>query len=273
MAEASDNCDRCETPMIRVRGLHKAFDGHAVLRGVDFCVPQGKFYALIGMSGLGKSVLLKHIAGLMRPDRGTVEIGGTEITRARRRVLREVRRRIAFLFQGGALFDSMTVYENVAFPLKERKLAPAKEIPERVMAELRALDIQDAAEKYPAQLSGGMLKRAALARCLVMEPEIMLFDEPTTGLDPIIAHSVLTLIDDCRRRLGFTGIIVTHRIPRVFSIVDCVALFHEGRIRSCGAPESLERSPDAVVQRFLQEAMASVADLRSPQSLRRPVEG
>jgi len=249
--------------MIQVENIWKSFDGVPVLRGVDLEVREGCFVALIGMSGFGKSVLLKHIAGLMRPDRGRITVAGKDLCCLSRAELRRLRAQFGFLFQGGALFDSMTIYENVAFPLREKKLAAPKEIPIRVREELARVGLEGAENKYPAQLSGGMIKRAALARCLVMQPRIMLFDEPTTGLDPIIAHAILTLIAETHRTFGFTGIIVTHRIPRDISIVDRVALLHEGRIHFYGTAEELERCSDPVVRRFVDETFAAYADIRS----------
>ena len=237
--------------MIRVEDLHKSFDGLEVLRGVSFQVEKGEIVALIGRSGYGKSVLLKHIAGLMRPDRGRVVIDGEDICCLRGKELERLRSRFAFLFQNGALFDSLTVFENVAFPLREKAKLSERETKERVLSELEQVGLAGAEHKYPAELSGGMIKRAALARALVREPEIMLFDEPTTGLDPIIAHAMLNLIDSCHKRLNFTGIIVTHQIPRVFDIVQKVVMLHGGVALITGSPDEILASKDPVVEQFI----------------------
>ncbi len=237
--------------MIRVDDLRKSFDGLEVLRGVSFQIERGEILALIGRSGYGKSVLLKHIAGLMRPDRGRIFIDGEDICCLRGKTLERLRSRFAFLFQNGALFDSLTVFENVAFPLREKTRMTDREIREKVLSELDQVGLAGAENKFPAEISGGMIKRAALARALVREPEIMLFDEPTTGLDPIIAHAILNLIDSCHKRLNFTGIIVTHQIPTIFDIVQRVAMLHEGGILITGSPEEICSSKDPIVKQFI----------------------
>ncbi len=237
--------------MIAVQGLQKSFDGHIVLNGISFEISKGEVVALIGGSGGGKSVLLKHLAGLMQPDRGKVIIDGVDLGKVRGADLRRLRDRLGFLFQGGALFDSMTVYENVAFPLREKTKMTEKEIRAKVMKELELVGLKGAEEKYPSQISGGMVKRAALARSLVLDPEIMLFDEPTTGLDPVIGQSILELIDSCHKRVSFTGIIVTHEIPRIFPFVDRVLMIYEGKLRVDAAPDEMMRSEDPVVKAFL----------------------
>ncbi len=237
---------------IRIEDLHRSFDGFAVLEGVSLVLERGELLALIGRSGYGKSVLLKHIAGLLRPDSGRVLIGGEDMAGLRGRRLSRLRERLGFLFQGGALFDSMTVFENVAFPIREKTRMPEEEIRERVLEELSRVGLGGAEEKYPSQISGGMQKRAALARELISEPEIMLFDEPTTGLDPIFGHAILKLIDDLHRKLGFTGILVTHEIHKVFEVVDRVAFLHEGRIRAQGRPDEILDSEDPLVRQFVK---------------------
>jgi phospholipid/cholesterol/gamma-HCH transport system ATP-binding protein len=237
--------------MIRVLDLHKSFDELDVLRGVSLQIETGEVLALIGLSGYGKSVLLKHIAGLMRPDRGRVLIDGQDICCLRGKALERLRNRFGFLFQGGALFDSLTVFENIAFPLREKTPLSEREIRDKVLSELEQVGLIGAEQKYPAEISGGMIKRTALARALVRDPEIMFFDEPTTGLDPIIAHTILALIDSCHKRLNFTGIIVTHQIPRVFRIVQKVAMLHEGIIRVTGSPQEILSSNDPSVKEFI----------------------
>jgi len=248
--------------MIRIEDLCRSFDGFPVLQGISLEVGKGELLALIGRSGCGKSVLLRHMAGLLRPDSGRVFIRDRNVARVKGRELARLREGLGFLFQGGALFDSMTVYDNVAFPLREKTRMRETEIRQRVQDELGRVGLSGAEAEYPSQLSGGMQKRAALARELVCEPEIMLFDEPTTGLDPIIGHAILKLIDDLHRRMHFTGIIVTHELHKVFEIVDRVAMLHEGGIRIEGPPETILSSEDALVRQFIR------GDIEGPISVR-----
>jgi len=248
--------------MIRIVDLHKRLGGLEVLRGVDLEVRREEVIALIGSSGVGKSVLLKHVVGLVRPDRGRVLIDGEDITAARGRRLEALRRRFGFLFQGGALFDSLTVFDNVALPLREKTRLSEEEIRHRVISTLREVGLHDVEGKYPAELSGSMKKRVALARAIIMEPEIMLFDEPTTGLDPIIAKAVNALIKDMHRRLRFTGIIVSHDVPEVFELVDRVAMLHEGRIIAVGTPEEIENSEDPIVRQFVRGELEGPIEYR-----------
>ena len=243
--------------MIRVENLSRSFDGNAVLRDVSFEVAKGELAALIGRSGGGKSVLLKHMAGLQRPDSGKILMDGRDIHGANRAGLNALRERLGFLFQGGALFDSMTVFENVAFPLREKRLMKADIIRERVRIELERVGLSGTESKYPSQLSGGMIKRAALARALVQEPEVMLFDEPTTGLDPIMGRAILKLIHSCHERLSFTGVIVTHMIPRVFDIVDRVIMLKEGAVGFDGTPGDFMGSKDPETQGFLDKPVVN----------------
>lgn len=238
--------------MIRVEDLHKAFNGFPVLKGVSFEIAKGEILALMGGSGHGKSVILKHVVGLMKPDRGHVFIEGQDICHMKGRELQAIRSRIGFLFQGGALFSSMTVFQNVAFPLREKTNQSEKEITERVLTVLEQVGLTEAKDKYPAEISGGMIKRTALARSLVIPPEIMLFDEPTTGLDPVIAQTILDLIRSIHQELGFTGIIVSHELARVFQIVHKAAMLHDGVIVAVGTPEEIVASQDPIVQRFIR---------------------
>jgi phospholipid/cholesterol/gamma-HCH transport system ATP-binding protein len=237
--------------MIEIEDLHKSLSGKQVLKGVNLTINKDEILVLIGMSGYGKSVLLKHIARLFKPDKGRVLIDGTDIGLLNSRDLTKVRSRLSFLFQGGALFESMTVFENVAFPLKEKLGLKRDEIKERVLKELDQVGLAGAEDKYPTQISGGMQKRAALARVLVWQPEIILFDEPTTGLDPIIGHAILQLIEELHRNRKFTGIIVTHELHRVFKIAHKAAMLHEGVIRAVGAPDAILSSDDPVVRQFI----------------------
>jgi phospholipid/cholesterol/gamma-HCH transport system ATP-binding protein len=237
--------------LIQIEDLHRSFDGVQVLKGISCEIRQGEILALIGGSGHGKSVILKHIAGLLRPDRGRVWIDGIDIYSLGGAELEQMRSRFGFLFQSGALFSSLTVFDNVAFPLREKTKLNEAKVRERVLSVLDQVGLKGAEEKYPAQLSGGMIKRTALARALVRTPEIMFFDEPTTGLDPVIAHTILDLIQSLHKTLGFTGIIVTHELGRVFRIVGRVALLYEGVIRFIGTPDEILASPDVVVQQFI----------------------
>ena len=237
--------------MIKIEDLHKSFNGAAVLKGVSLEVEQGELLALIGRSGYGKSVLLKHVAGLLRPDQGRVLVDDQDICRLRGTELIRVRNRLGFLFQSGALFDSMTIFDNVAFPLREKTKLSEQEIREKVMAELEQVGLLGSEEKYPSQISGGMVKRASLARALVEEPEIMLIDEPTTGLDPLTGQTILNLIDACHKRLQFSGIMVTHEVPKIFEIVNKVVMLHEGRVIFAGTPQEILSSEDERVQAFV----------------------
>ncbi len=244
--------------MIEIENIHKSFNHRDVLKGVSLQVEEGDILAVIGGSGVGKSVLLKHISALIRPDRGRVVVNGMEVAHLRGKSLEKYRDRMGYLFQGGALFDSMNVYDNVAFPLREKTRLKEKKIRELVYTMLDNVGMQGEGDKYPAELSGGMKKRAALARALINNPEIMLFDEPTTGLDPIIVNSVFKYIKMTHQRLGFTGIVVTHQIPRIFSIVQQVALLNEGVIVAAGTPEEIQASDDPVVQNFLSGGIEEV---------------
>ncbi|MBN2451037.1 MAG: ATP-binding cassette domain-containing protein [Lentisphaeria bacterium] len=250
--------------MIQAVGLHKAFEGVPVLRGVSFEVPRGHFMALVGRSGHGKSVLLRHLAGMLRPDRGRVCIDGQDLASLGAHELRRLRRRFGFVFQGGALFDSMTVYDNVAFPLRECMRLEEEDVSRRASEALARVGLAGAEGKLPAQISGGMVKRAALARALVLEPELIFFDEPTTGLDPITAHAILELIAQCHRNLRFTGIIVSHQIPRIFEIVEHVGLLHDGRLRFVGTPDDMLASDDEVVVAMLRGDDAQMEPRRTP---------
>ncbi|MBI1848273.1 MAG: ABC transporter ATP-binding protein [Candidatus Rokubacteria bacterium] len=238
--------------MIKVEKLVKSFHGQPVLRGVDLEVPQGSITIIIGRSGGGKSVFLKHLIGLLRPDSGRVVIDGTDVTHLEGGELDRIRQRYGVVFQGGALFDSQTCGENVAFPLREKTRLSGREVAQRVEASLAQVGLEGVGRKYPAEISGGMRKRVAIARALVTEPQIVFFDEPTTGLDPILVNSIHHLIRDLHRRHGFTAIMVSHEIPEIFEIADTVAMLHEGRIVEHGPPDAIQRSANPVVQQFIR---------------------
>lgn len=236
--------------MIQVIDLYKSFNGREVLRGVNLKVEKGQTLALIGGSGKGKSVLLKHIIGLTRPDRGKILIDNQDISKLWGKSLKRLKERFGIVFQGSALFDSLTVFENVAFPLREKTRMKASQIRDSVLKELARVGLSGEENKYPAEISGGMKKRVALARCLVMNPEIVLFDEPTTGLDPLIGKAMHKLISECQKNLKFTSIIVTHEIPAIFSLVDRVAMLYDGKIIAVGTPDEINTSKDPVIHQF-----------------------
>ncbi|OLB06208.1 MAG: ABC transporter ATP-binding protein [Candidatus Rokubacteria bacterium 13_2_20CM_69_15_1] len=238
--------------MIKVEGLVKSFGRQAVLRGLDLEVATGSITVIIGRSGGGKSVLLRHLIGLLSPDGGRVLVDGAEITGLRGRALDEVRRRYGVVFQGGALFDSMTCAHNVAFPLREKLRLPGAEVARRVEAALAQVGLEGVERKYPAEVSGGMRKRVAIARALVTEPEIVFFDEPTTGLDPILVNTIHHLILNLHRKLRFTAVMVSHEIPEIFEIADTVAVLHEGRIVEVGPPAAIQASTNRVVRQFIR---------------------
>jgi phospholipid/cholesterol/gamma-HCH transport system ATP-binding protein len=237
--------------MIRLVGIEKTLGGQPVLRGVDLAIPAGKLTTIIGRSGAGKSVLLKHMIGLMRPDRGEVWVDGVEISRLKGRHLTEARRRFSMLFQGGALFDSLTVFENVAFPLRAKLRLPTAEVTRRVREKLEEVGLDGMGHKFPAELSGGMKKRAGLARALVTGPEIILFDEPTTGLDPPMAKTIRDLIAATQRAFGFTAVMVSHDIPEIFGISDCVAMLGDGTIVAMAPSAEFQRTSDQRIREFI----------------------
>ncbi len=241
-------------PYIRCRGLEKSFAGKAVLCGLSLEVTAGETLVLLGGSGSGKSVLLKHVNGLLRPDRGDVEVEGVALGALDEEGLIPIRRKVSMLFQQGALFDSLTVGENVAYPLREHHLAAPAEIPARVREALAMVDLAGTEHVMPAELSGGMRKRAALARALVLEPRALLYDEPTTGLDPVTAARINHLIRDVQRRLGLTSVVVTHDLASAFLVADRIAFLYEGRIRFLGSPDEARRSTDPFLHEFLTAA-------------------
>ncbi len=239
---------------IRYVDLYKAFDGHVVLRGLRLEVARGETVVVLGGSGSGKSVLLRHTTGLHRPDQGEVWVDGTEITDLREEedALLEVRKKVGMLFQAGALFDSMTVYENVSFALHEHTDWPEERIGERVREVLDLVELEDVEDLMPADLSGGMRKRVALARAIALAPQAILYDEPTTGLDPIIAASINRLIRSLQQRLGVTSIVVTHDIRSAFTVGDRIAFLHDGVIRFHGTVAEAKVSPEPLLRKFLE---------------------
>lgn len=237
--------------MIELRDLRKSFGELKVLRGIDLVINEGKVVVIIGESGCGKSVLLKLIIGLLKPDSGSVLLDGRDITRIKYRELVEIRKKFGMVFQGSALFDSLTVGENVGLGLRRHTKLPEEEIKKKISWCLDHVGLEGVEERLPAQLSGGMKKRVAFARAIAMDPQFLLYDEPTTGLDPITARKINQLIDYLNRKLSVTSIIVTHEILAVSRMADRIAMLHQGVIRFEGTPEELMGTDDPVVKQFV----------------------
>ena len=229
-----------------------------VLDNVNFCVPAGKTTVIAGGSGQGKSVTLKLILGLMQPDKGRILVGGKDIVGISGSELERLRMKFGVLFQGSALFDSMTVYDNVALPLRERTKMSEEEIHNQVRKTLEQLELEGTDERYPAQLSGGMRKRVGLARALQLEPEIMLFDEPTTGLDPVMTQDIYQLFARTQKRVGFTSVIVSHDIPRVLNLADQVIILNHGSMDVFESPEEIQWSSKEHIQEFVKTTMGQI---------------
>jgi phospholipid/cholesterol/gamma-HCH transport system ATP-binding protein len=237
--------------MIEIINLEKSFGLQHVLKGVNLKVETGEVMAVLGKSGSGKSVLLRHIIGLIKPDHGQVIIDDAEITQLNQRQMDRIREKFAVVFQFGALFDSMTIFENVAFQIMEKKMFSGAELKERVEHVLNDVGLQGIEDKYPSEISGGMNKRVALARALIMEPKIILFDEPTTGLDPILLRQIHSYISETHRKYGFTGLVISHEVPEIFDIADKVAVLDDGIIVEAGSPESIRKSDNPLVRSFV----------------------
>lgn len=236
--------------MIKIEGLWKSFGGTEVLRGLDLEIRDGETIVIIGRSGGGKSVLLKHLCGLLKPDKGKVLVDGVDIVPLDEEELTPIRKQFGFLFQSAALFDSMTLYDNVAFPLREER-RPEAEIHKRVEEALTIVDLLEPQDKKPAELSGGMRKRAGLARAVVATPKYVLYDEPTTGLDPIRADNINQLILRLHDQLHCTGVAVTHDMVSAYKIADRIAMLHEGGIHMVGTPKEIQATPDPIVKQFI----------------------
>jgi phospholipid/cholesterol/gamma-HCH transport system ATP-binding protein len=239
-------------PFIRYVDLHKAFSGRPVLDGVDLAIGRGESVVILGGSGSGKSVLLRHAIALHRPDSGEVWVDGVEISRLPEEELLETRKKVGMLFQAGALFDSMSVYRNVAFPLHEHTGWPEDKVAARVAEVLSLVELSEVEDKMPADLSGGMRKRVALARAIALAPQAVLYDEPTTGLDPITANAINRLIRGLQARLGITSVVVTHDIQSAFHVADRIAFLHQGKISYTGTPQEAEASREPLLREFLR---------------------
>jgi len=237
--------------MIRIVGVHKAFGEAKVLQGVDLRVETGQTMVIIGQSGSGKSVLLKHLIGLIKPDRGQIFLDGVEITRLKEVELQKVMRKVGMLFQGAALFDSLSVSENVAFGLKRQTACPADRIPRIVEDSLAKVGLSGVGHLMPHELSGGMKKRVGLARAIAYDPEIILYDEPSTGIDPIRADAINGLINRMKKDMKVTSVIITHDIVSAYKVADTIAMLYQGRIIEQGTPEEIRRSRNPVVQQFI----------------------
>lgn len=249
--------------MIEITDLRKSFNGQVVLNGLSLKIAKGELVAVIGQSGVGKSVLLKHMIGLIRPDAGRIVIEGADITDFDRREIDEIRKKFGVVFQEGALFDSLTVFGNIAFPLRERTKLGSQEVRERVHGALDDVGLKGMGNKYPAEISGGMKRRVALARALITEPSVVLFDEPTTGLDPIILHSMHRLISTTHEKYGFTGVIISHEIPEIFAVADKIAMLYNGTIVETGTPEEIKRSSNPYVKQFITGSLEGPIELVS----------
>lgn len=247
-----------ENVAIELRGIWKSFGKQTVLKGINLEVMEGKTTVIIGTSGGGKSLILKHMLGLVRPDRGNVLVFGKDLGKISRNELDEVRRDFGVLFQNVALFDSMTVYDNVALPLRERTDAIESEIRENVEEKLSLMDLQGSNEKFPAQLSGGMKKRVGLARALVLNPRVIFFDEPTTGLDVKKSNEIYRLFFKTQATLQYTAVIVSHDVPKIFKLSDYVALLDGGQIQGPMTPEEFQISNHPIVRSFAETTMGPI---------------
>lgn len=247
MAPAAD-----KESMIEIVDLHKSFGTHKVLTGINLSIPAGSTCVILGGSGSGKTVLMKHMIGLLKPDTGRVMVDGEDIVPMGAEQLEVLRRKFGMVFQAAALFDSMTVYENVSFPLREhRKDLAEEQMRELVREKLQIVGLKNVEEKFPADLSGGMRKRVGLARAIVMDPKIVLYDEPTTGLDPITTDYVDEMILDAKKQLGVTSVVISHDIASAFKVADNIAFLYQGVIVDQGHPSTLRHSQHPAVKLFL----------------------
>jgi phospholipid/cholesterol/gamma-HCH transport system ATP-binding protein len=245
-------------PIIQLIDVKKRFGSQNVLKGVNLSIYEGKTTVVVGASGQGKSLIIKHILGLVKPDSGKVIVYGKDINKIRKKELREIRSNFGVLFQNAALFDSMTVFDNVALPLRERTKATEEEIKRIVAEKLDLMELEGSDDKYPAQLSGGMRKRVGLARALVLDPKIVFFDEPTTGLDVALSNEMYRIFYRTQTKLGYTAVIVSHDVPKILKLADYVALMHNGVIQDCLPPEDFQTSDNPVIREFVQKTMGYI---------------
>lgn len=237
---------------IDIVNVHKSFGGQSVLNGLSLKIPRGEITVILGQSGIGKSVLLKHMIGLLQPDRGRVSVDGIDIAGLNSEELNNLRKKFGMLFQGAALFDSFNVFDNVAFPLREHTDYDENKIRELVKKKLSLVGLHGVEEKMPSELSGGMRKRVGLARAIALEPEIILYDEPTTGLDPIMTDSVDNLILETQKELKITNVVISHDIDSALKIADKIAMIDDGKIVAEGTVEEFKKSADEKVQKFIK---------------------
>ncbi len=237
---------------IDIKGLKKSFGSNVVLNGIDLTIEDGKTTVIIGQTGCGKSVLIKHIIGLLRPDAGQIVVNGVDATRLRHRDFSALLKNFGVLFQSAALFDSMTVGENVAFPLIEHTDLPDSKIREIVREKLAIVGLKGVEPLYPAELSGGMKKRVGLARAIALDPKVLIFDEPTTGLDPVMSDTIDNLILNTQRRLGVTSIVISHDIAGTFKIAHWIAMLYKGKVVLYGSPDDFRNTKDPIVRQFLE---------------------
>lgn len=237
--------------MIIITDLYKSFDKKSVLKGLDLQILDGETMVVVGRSGFGKSVLLKIIIGLMKPDSGTIIVDDVDVIKVHYRELQEIRKRFGMVFQGSALFDSLTVGQNVGLALRKHSGWPEEQIQERIRECLRLVDLSGTELLYPSELSGGMKKRVGLARAIAMSPKFVLYDEPTTGLDPITGRAIDRLIVDMQKKLGITSVVVTHDLDSAFFVGDRIAMLHDGVIHFLGTPSEIADSHDPVVKQFI----------------------
>jgi len=245
-------------PMIQLIDIRKWFGSQQVLKGVNLSIFEGKTTVIVGESGKGKSLILKHMLGLVKPDSGRVLVYGKDINKISRKGLKEIRGNFGVLFQNAALFDSMTVFDNVALPLRERTKKSEEEIRTIVNEKLKLMDLEGSNDKYPAQLSGGMRKRVGLARAIVLNPRIIFFDEPTTGLDVAKSNEIYRVFFRTQSKLGYTALIVSHDVPKIFKLADYVALLHDGVIQDTLPPEDFQTSDNPVIRDFVQKTMGYI---------------
>jgi phospholipid/cholesterol/gamma-HCH transport system ATP-binding protein len=250
-------------PAIQLVNVEKRFGSQHVLRGVNMSIAEGKTTVVVGGSGQGKSVIIKHILGLVKPDSGEIIVFGKDINRINKKKLREIRMNFGVLFQNVALFDSMTVYDNVALPLRERTKKPEREIREIVNEKLALMDIQGSDDKYPAQISGGMKKRVGLARALVLNPRIVFFDEPTTGLDVKKSNEIYRVFFKSQAQLGYTAVIVSHDVPKIFKLADYVTLLYAGVVQGYLTPEEFQLSDNPYIKNFVETTMGPLYSSKS----------
>ena len=236
---------------IEIKDLHKRFNSLSVLKGVNLRIPKGETIAIIGRSGCGKSVLLKHLIGILKPDAGEILVDGVDITKLSEKNLNEYRKRFGMLFQGAALFDSLTIRDNVAFGLEEHLSLPREEVDARVREYLGMVGLGGVGDKKPAELSGGMKKRVGLARAIAMHPEFILYDEPTTGIDPIMGDIINDLILKLHDQLKVTSIVVTHDMVNAYKVADRIAMLYDGKIIFTGTPEEIKKTNDRAVRQFI----------------------